>query len=384
MAASISAEVFEEFSSSVKSALTQFKSQSEEIALLKTMVQDLESKLTLANSKELILPHANGNVGFTNKADAKNFVDLCKGIFLRNDAMVKDLTEGVDSEGGYLVPVEVTSRLIMLFNTYGVARPRCTVIPIPREEITMPKLINGVQVFWIGEGQTIPQTQPSFGEFRMIVKKLAALVPITSELLSDSVIPIANLISMLFARALMQEEDRVIFKGNTALGDPFNGVFYDPAVNTFVMPATKTQFTDLTADMLADITTTMIPASTEGAAFYMHRTVLNAIRKLKYSGTGEYIFSDDSGDLRTPGTLWGYPIVLSEVMPTIAESGPNKPFMFFGNLSNYYIGDRMALSMARSEHVGFAQDKIFLRIIQREGLACAMPENFLVIKTAAA
>lgn len=380
----ISTEVFEEFSASVKGALSQFKSQSEEIALLKTMVSDLEMKLSLANEKELVLPNPNGSVGFTNKADAKHFVDLCKGIFLRNDAMVKDLTEGVDSEGGYLVPVEVTSRLMMLFNQYGVARPRCTVIPIPREEITMPKLLNGVQVFWIGEGQTIPQTQPSFGEFRMIVKKLAAMVPVTSELLSDSVIPIANLLSMLFARAIAQEEDRVIFKGNTAVGDPFNGVFYDPAVNTFVMPAGKTKFTDLDADMLADITTTMIPAATEGAAFYMHRTVLNAIRKLKASGTGEYIFSDDSGDLKTPGTLWGYPIVLSEVMPTIAESGAGKPFMFFGNLANYYIGDRMSLSMARSEHVGFAQDKIFLRLIQREGMAAAMPETFLVVKTAAA
>lgn len=378
----ISQEVFGEFSESVKTALSQFKTQSEEITLLKNLVQDLEAKLFATTEKQIItLP--NGKVGFTDKTEAKGFVDLCKGIFFKNDAMVKDLTEGVDSEGGYLVPVEIRNTLLMLLNQYGVARPRCTVIPIAREEMTMPKLVNGVQVFWIGEGQTITQTQPTFGEFRMIVKKLAALVPVTSELLADSVIPIANLLATLFANALAKEEDRVIFRGKVAGGDPFNGIFGDPACNTFVLPATKTSFNDITSDLLADVASTMIPAASEGASFYMHRTILNVVRKLKASGTGEYIYSPDAQP-GTPGTLWGYPIVLSEVMPAIGESATNTPFMIFGNLENYYIGDRMNLSIARSDHVGFAQDKVFLRIIQREALAAAMPETFMVIKTAAA
>lgn len=378
----ITQEVFGEFSESVKLALAQFKTQSEEITLLKSLVQDLETKLLAASDKQIIqLP--NGKVGFTDKTDAKNFVDLCKGVFSRNEAMVKDLTEGIDSEGGYLVPIEIRNVLMMLLNQYGVARPRCTVIPIAREELTMPKLINGVKVFWIGEGQTISQTQPSFGEFRMIVKKLAALVPITSELLSDSVIPIANLLATLFANAIAKEEDRVIFTGRTGAGDPFNGIFGDPSVNSYILPTGKTSFNDITADDLANVTCSMIPAATEGAVFYMHRTVLNVIRKLKATGTGEYIFSDQSGSLQTPGTVWGYPIVLSEIMPGITSTAANTPFMFFGNMAHYYIGDRMNLSLARSDHVGFAQDKVFLRIIQREALAAAMPENFIVIKTAA-
>jgi len=379
--AALSQEVFGEFSESVKTALAQFKTQSEEITLLKTLVQDLESKLFASTEKQIIqLPH--GKVGFTDKTDAKNFVDLCKGIFTKNDSMVKDLTEGTDSEGGYLVPVEVRSTLMMMLNSYGIARPACTVIPIAREELTMPKLVNGVQVFWIGEGTTIPQTQPSFGEFRMIVKKLAALVPMTSELLSDSVIPIANLLSTLFANALAKEEDRVIFTGSTIAGDPFNGIFGDPGVNNYVMPATKTHFTDITSEMLAEITSTLIPVAAEGAKFYMHRTILNVIRTLK-NDIGEYIYSPDIQP-GTPGTLWGYPIVLSEVMPAIGASAAGKPFMIFGNMSHYYIGDRMNLSIARSDHVGFAQDKVFLRIIQREALAAALPEAFIVIKTAAA
>jgi hypothetical protein len=43
----------------------------------------------------------------------------------------------------------------------------------------------------------------------------------------------------------------------------------------------------------------------------------------------------------------------------------------------------MAMSVARSQHVGFAQDKIYLRVIQREAMGAAIPEAFAVIKTAA-
>jgi len=52
-------------------------------------------------------------------------------------------------------------------------------------------------------------------------------------------------------------------------------------------------------------------------------------------------------------------------------------------MDHYYIADRQQLSIARSEHVGFAQDKIYLRVIQREAMAAAVPEAFTVVKTAA-
>lgn len=65
--------------------------------------------------------------------------------------------------------------------------------------------------------------------------------------------------------------------------------------------------------------------------------------------------------------IWGYPYTLCELMPTISASGAGKPMIFFGNLQHYYIGDRQQMTVARSEHVGFAQDKTFLRVLQREG-----------------
>jgi HK97 family phage major capsid protein len=254
----------------------------------------------------------------------------------------------------------------------------------------MPKLTSGVQVYWIGEGNTITNTQPAFGELKMVAKKMAALVPITSELLADTAIAIANLLMTLFAQAIAKEEDRVVFSGNVSgAGDPFNGIMFDPDVNASVMASGATGFTDLDGDFLADVVASVSPATSGGARWYMHRTVFNVVRKLHsltYDGSskssdGGYIYSQPQGT--DPGTIWGYPYTLVETMPSITDSAVSTPFIVFGNLMHYYIADRQQMSVARSEHVGFAQDKIYLRVIQREAMAAAVPEAFTVVKTAA-
>jgi len=379
---------FKEFADSLKDALTAFDGQKAEIAVLKQSIHDLEHKaLTVAATPGY---GQKANYGFTDAEDAKNFLTFVKGVFVR-DPMVKDLTEGTDSEGGYLVPQEWKAQLIQMLETYGVARQQCTIIPMSREELVMPKLTQGVQTYWIGEGKTISETQPAFGEFKMVAKKMAALVPMTSELLADTAIQIANLLMTLFAQAIAKEEDRVAFTGNVAGdSDPFNGIMYDPDVTSMALASGSTGFTDLDADFMADVVASVTPTVGSGARWYMHRTVFNVIRKMQgltFDGTSamvannQYVFSPPQGT--DPGTIWGYPYTVVEAMPGIAASGADTPFMVFGNMQHYYIADRQQMSIARSEHVGFAQDKIYLRVLQREAMGAAVPEAFTVIKTAA-
>ena len=373
---------FDEFSASVKESIALFKNQDATVKALQDRVNDLERRL-LENVRCETLELTNGAVGFTNPKHAKDFVGLVRSVFNKDDAAIisnKDLVEGRDPDGGYLVQPEYRNTLMSLIEQYGVARQYCTVVPMSTTELIMPKLTGGVQVYWIGEGQTISSTQPTFGEFRMTVKKLAALVPMTSELLNDASLAIANLLATLFAQALAKEEDRVVFTGNTAVSDLFNGVLNDPGVGTYTLASGHEKFTEVTASELADVTSGRA-LYTQGARWFMHRTIFNVIRQIT-DGDGMYIWGNPTQSV-DQGLIWGYPYTLVESMPAVTATAVSTPYIFFGNLQHYYIGDRQQMTLARSEHVGFAADKVYLRVLQREGMAYALPETGIAVKTSA-
>lgn len=370
---------FDEFSKSVQESIAMFKNQDSLVKTLQQRITDLEQRV-LENSVCSTLDSTNGEVGFTDPKKAKEFVTLVRHIFNKDDYAVKDLVEGRDADGGYLVQPEYRNTMLSLIQQYGVARQFCTVIPMSTTELIMPKLTGGVQVYWIGEGQSVTETQPSFGEFRMTVKKLAALVPMTSELLNDANLAIANLLATLFAQALAKEEDRIVFVGNTAANDPFNGVLYDPGVYSHILGSGKKTFSSATASDLADVTSRN-SLYTQGARWFMHRTIFNVIRQLQ-DGDGMYIWGNPTMS-SDAGLIWGYPYTLVESMPAVTATAVSTPYMFFGNLQHYYIGDRQQMTLARSEHVGFAADKVYLRVLQREGMAYALPETGVAVTTAA-
>lgn len=382
----IDVKQFNEFVNLIKASLEKFKTQEGELASVRQTLDVLQRNvseivLTSQTSKTGELLVVRDGFGFQDAKLAKGFVSLIKASFTSDLLSLKDMTEGVDPEGGYTVPRDYGDTLLSLIEQYGMARKKCTIIPIQREDLTLPKLTGGVRVYWVGEGKTISTTQPSFGEFRMMVKKMAAMVPMTSELLDDTTIGIANLLAMLFAQAIAKEEDRVVFSGDAANGDPFYGALYHPDVVVSALSSGKTSFNQITADDLLDITALLPPVKIDGAEWYMHRTVFNIVKKLKYSGTGEYVWS--SPNTGAAGSLWGYPVNIVETMPHVSTSGAGKPFIFFGNLAHYYIGDRKKMSVSKSEHVGFAEDRVFVRIIQREGMAYAMPETGIAVYTSA-
>lgn len=366
----------QEFLDKVKVALGKFESQEGEVKALKDLVEGLQ-RTWLETQERLAGPD---DLGFTSIGEAKDFMEYARCIFTADPA-AKDLSEGIDPDGGFLVPGEFRPTLVRLVESFGIIRPMATVIPMNRQELTLPKLTTGVLVFWVDEGKTIPSTQPKFGEVRLVAKKLAALVPVTSELLEDSTIAIANLLATLFAEAIAEEEDRVALTADptSVPGDPFMGVLHNPDVVTVTQAAGDTAFGDLDADYMADMTASLTASALAGARWFMHRTIFNTIRKLK-TVDGAYIFQMPAGS--QPGTIWELPYTLTDVMPSVTESGADFPYVILGNMRHLYIGDRRQMSMAQSQHVGFAADKIFLRVLQRQAMEVAVGNAFAVLRNA--
>ncbi len=378
----------EEFVKDLKETLKLFKGANEEIASLKQTVATLEARLAAQYVQTGEKPRHLGE--WDSESQAKGFVDFIRDLKMQDPAVLRQnyVEESTDQWGGYLVPDDFNPTLLRLIENFGVIRNEATVIPMQRMELKFPKLVNGVQVFWVDEHTTIPETRPQFDLITLTNKKLAALIPASSEILEDSTIAMANLLSTLIAEAIAKEEDRVGFTGDTtaATPDPFDGILYDPTVT--VMPIAGAAITSMDADDLMDLIAQVPTPALGGARFYMHRTVFDVVRKLK-DGQGNYIYQAPAQG--QPGTIWGYPYTLVEsLLPVNFDNDPgtggvqqnDEPFVIFGNLKYMYMTDRRRLTAAVSTHYGFATDSVWYRWTERIGFKVVMGNALAVLKTA--
>lgn len=370
-----------------------------EIAYLKGRVESFPQ----ADTRHVVKVRGK-TVAWESKDAARGFVKFVKAIADKDHATLKAfaeetradpaMAEGTDADGGHLVPDEYQAVLLRIIEQFGVIRGEANVVPMPRLTMEWP-VYNGTwtdgttpwdtrgrgasPVYWIAENTDIPQRWPNFTNVTMTAKKLAALVPTSGELLQDSVIPIASLIAVLCGEFMAKEEDRTGFVGDTNLGDEYDGAL-TAAGNEVVMPTGSVSFLDVTAEDLLDMQLATPKGVMDGAIYYMHRSVFAVLRKLK-STTGIPIYNPP--DANAPATIWGYPYKLVESMPAITESAADTRFVLFGNMSNFMMGDRMNLSAASTDIVGFAAYQTHFRFIERIAFKLAMPASLTAMKTAA-
>jgi HK97 family phage major capsid protein len=104
-----------------------------------------------------------------------------------DSGVAKALAAGVGSAGGFTVPENYVAELIEFLRPASVVRRMgARQIPLNNGSATMPKLTSGAQAGYVGENQDIEVTEASFGQLKMSAKKLAALVPISNDLIRFS------------------------------------------------------------------------------------------------------------------------------------------------------------------------------------------------------
>src|SRR5439155_15597249 len=126
--------------------------------------------------------------------------------------------EGGNAQGGYLVPPEFYADVIYILNEYGFARKYCATIGMKTNVLNVSTLTGKPSVAWTSENATIPASKATVGRLTLTANKLAAIYPISNELLGDANIDIYNTIVRIFANVFAAEEDTQVFRGT---GSPF-------------------------------------------------------------------------------------------------------------------------------------------------------------------
>lgn len=298
-------------------------------------------------------------------------------------AFMRDLSSGATATGGALLHTEYVPELLGLITMFGDVRKYFRVVPMGQKTQTWPTFNDGsgTDAQWVSEGGTpSANTEPSFGTVTLTNEILMALAGIPVSLLQDANPQVGQIVAQHIARRFAKAEDKAGFPGTGAgIGSqqPFTGVLEDAGCVTKLIAA-GTGFGNSDATDFLKMQDSIETPALEGAAYYMNRTILNHVRGLKDS-QGRFIYQEPNAT--TPAMIWDYPVRKVEVMPKMSDSASAKKFAVFGNLENFFLGDRSEIVIASSEHAGWSNLKVITRGFERVAIKGAVPAAIVCLKT---
>lgn len=246
------------------------------------------------------------------------------------------LSEGIDADGGYLVPEEYDSRLIESLEEDNVFRRLGTTITTAGERkiniaATKPAAA------WIDEGEALTFGDATFAQINLDAHKLHVAVKVTEELLYDNAFGLEAYILRQFSKALANAEEDAFLNG-TGVGQPL-GLLAD--VGGAEVGVTAAATNKITYDELVDLVYSLKRPYRKNAAFLTNDQTVGLLRKLKDSN-GHPLWHDSVED-GEPGRILGYKVYTSPYFPVVTAG---KPAIAFGDYSYYNIGDRGTRSFA--------------------------------------
>lgn len=160
-----------------------------------------------------------------------------------------------------------------------------------------------------------------WGAYKVRSKKII----FSSEAEEDSFFNLPSVLGALCGERIGRGTNRYCTTG-TGTGQ-HKGVVTDSALG--VTAASATAFT---ADELISLEHSVDPAYRMSAAFMMHDTILSYVRKLKYAGTGEYIYDFGKGG---NGTINGRKVQVNNHMATALTTG--QKLVLFGDFAKFVV-----------------------------------------------
>lgn len=233
------------------------------------------------------------------------------------------LQEGVDADGGYLVPEEYDRRLIQTLSEENIMRRLGNVITTSgahKINIAATK----PAAAWIEEGGALQFSDATFAQILLDAHKLHVAIKVTEELLYDSAFNLERYIIEQFGKALANAEEDAFLNG-TGVGQPL-GLFAEVGGGHVA----GTLSAALKADDVLGLIYVLKRPYRKNASFIMNDKTVAQIRKFK-DNNGAYIWQP-SYQAGEPDRILGYSVHTSEYVPENAIA--------FGDYSYYNIGDR--------------------------------------------
>lgn len=278
-------------------------------------------------------------------------------------------SEGVNSEGGYAVPEEMSAAVIDLREQYGVFRKFCRVRPMASDTLMVPRKRARWAASWTPEATALTQSSTAFDQVRLVVNKLGGYALISTELAEDAVVSIVDALVNDMGIGLAYAEDDAGFNGD---GTPtYGGIVglkncFTAGSSAGAVDATSGHDTFLEVDV-PDVMRMIgkLPdyAQANAKIFCSRQCAASVFGSLKASAGGNTVQTLE-------GNVWGdflgIPIVISQLIQSSTSTINDTPICYYGDLSlSSSMGERRGVQVKRSDEIKFLEDQITLKITER-------------------
>lgn len=310
------------------------------------------------------------------KGDQDKAVGYATKMFGADDLSTKALSAGQADAGGFLVSPEFSLEVIELLRPMSVVRRlNPTTLPMDQGALSISKLTGGATAAYTGEGQNIGSSQQTTGMLDLVWKKLAALVPISNDLLRFSTTsPNADAVvrdDIVAAMAL--REDLAFIRGDGLSGTPKGLRNWAPAANILTVNATV-NLANITVDLGK-----LVLALEEANVRMIRPGWLMAPRTKQFlmtirDGNGNFAFREEM----LAGNLWGYPFAVTTQIPiNLSVTGSNESEIYFTDFADAVIAEASEIVIDASPNAAyydsatsavvssFSRDETVIRAISR-------------------
>lgn len=379
----------------------EFKSMRSQVGTLEGVIEELRKPVgpfSLGRVEDLPSddPYAAGgsvflDIRLANKGDQDAKQRLLHGVDTSDRQRFtpegKAMTEGTNSQGGYLVRPQIERQIVESIELDNKLRALCSSISINTNAIQLDQLTLSTTAGWVAELAQKPEsTGMTLATITASVFTAAGLVTISNQLLADSDPAVDQLVVTDLVKRLVALEETAFLTGSGS-GQPL-GILNTPGIGTTTYTdgsPTAAELCDQVLDAIAAVQT----AHGEPSAILMHPRTWTSILKAKDTAGAWLINPAGPGDSAITGartvfrgpekTLWGVPVITSNRIPTNLGGGTESR-VIVGDFKEALILDREGVAIDESSHVYFTTNQTIFRAEKRLGFTAARtPLAFNVI-----
>lgn len=277
------------------------------------------------------------------------------------------MNEGSNAAGGALVPEEFSSQVIRRTEEFGTfPASGVETMSMTRDTMVIPKRLTGTTAYFIGEGSAITESEPTYGNVSLVAKKLAVSCRMSSEVVEDALVSLADQVTMEFATSLAYKIDLCgwtadgtsTYGGIRGITTKIDDGNHTASVHTAASGNTSFETLDL-EDFLGCVGKLPIYARQGARWFVSPAGYAASIQRLKYAAGG--VTGEEIGSGYVDSFL-GYPVQVVHVMNSTLGADASAIKVLFGNvgLSSIYAR-RRDFSVRLFDQVYATTDQLLLQ-----------------------